>query len=86
METKKYDLMVMYLNYIEKKLYKLVIIKHEKRKYKIYYTINTESFLFDIKYIEDIYNDYSKVYNFSYMYKNQNIENGIIYTFEIVFK
>lgn len=80
-----YYLMVKYLKEIEHNLFYLVV-NHKKQKYKIYYTINSDKMKFDIKYIEDIYNDYVRLYNFSYQYKKFNIEKSIRYVFEIIFR
>lgn len=80
-----YQCLIKYLNDIEYHLSN-IIINSKKQRYKIKYTIDIEiekNILFDIKYIEDIYNDYRRLYNFSYKYKKYNIENFITYIFEI---
>lgn len=86
--SNNYQYLIKYLNDIEYHLYN-IIINSKKQRYKIKYTIDIEiekNILFDIKYIEDIYNDYRRLYNFSYKYKKHKIENFITYIFEIIIK
>lgn len=81
-----YQYLIKYLDDIENNLHN-IIINSKKTKYRIKYKIDIElekKILFDIKYIEDIYNDYRKLYDFSYKHKKYNIDNFIIYMFEII--
>lgn len=82
-----YENLIKYLNNIENELYN-IIIDSKKSRCKIKYKINIEikrKIIFEVKYIEDIYNDYMKLYNFTYKYKKYDIENFIIYAFDITF-
>lgn len=74
-----------YLIKIEKELFEIIISKKTKH-IEIEYIINIEENLFfDVEYIENIYNDYRRLYNFNYNYDKYKIENVIKYIFKIIF-
>lgn len=76
-----------YLIETEDELFKIINDTFKMQKsIDMEYIVNIEKNLFfNIEYIENIYNDYKKLYKFRYNYKEYRIGNSIKYMFKIIF-